>query len=314
MRLAHKESLGLSQFSILVNKGYANTFSLCVHNALNIFTRLLDMLLNELEVRLYLTRIGVEHSFKQCELPSLERLTDLHRAHLTKIPFENLSIVLQQPMGFGKQYAFEKIVGENRGGFCYELNYSFYLLLTSLRFNVKLISAQVFNRDKNTFGKPFDHLALLVDLSGSQYLVDVGFGDSFTVPISIAGRSYRETDGEYQVTRENKCHYLYQRKPGETWQPLYKFELIAQPIEAFERMSNYHQTNCESTFTQKSVCTRLTEQGRVTLSNGKLIRNEQGERVEIPVNKESQIRHVLSSEFDLYFSESVSLQALLISE
>lgn len=272
------------------------------------------MLLNELEVRLYLTRIGVEQSFKLCELPSIERLNDLHCSHLTKIPFENLSIALGLPMAFAGNHAFEKIVAHNRGGFCYELNYAFYQLLISLHFDVRLISAQVYNCDNSAFGKPFDHLALLVNFSGQKYLVDVGFGDSFIFPVPIIGRTSKQEGCEYQVTREEKMYFLYQRKTGEAWLPLYKFTIAPQEIEAFEPMFHYHHTNNESTFTQKSICTRLTKLGRVTFSNGKLVRHEQGDKVEIPVTREQQLRRLFSKEFDLYFPEEQRLDLLLQTE
>jgi N-hydroxyarylamine O-acetyltransferase len=272
------------------------------------------MRLNELEVRLYLTRIGVEQSFKLCELPSIERLNDLHRCHLTRIPFENLSIALGEPMKFADKHAFEKIVADSRGGFCYELNYAFYQLLCSLRFDVSLINARVYNRERDCYGQPFDHLALLVNIVGKKYLVDVGFGDSFSMPVSLNGRTSKEGDCEYQVTRENKTYFLHQRKTKGKWFPLYQFTIEPQLIEAFESMFHYHQNNEASSFTQKSVCTRLTEHGRVTFANGKLTRHEFGEKHEIYISKAEQLRRLFSKEFGLYFPNEQCLYSLLNNE
>ena len=60
----------------------------------------------------------------------------------------------------------EKIINHCRGGFCYELNYSLSLLLESIGFNIKILSAQVYNDDIS--GKPFDHLLLLVNFNDEQ--------------------------------------------------------------------------------------------------------------------------------------------------
>lgn len=269
------------------------------------------MLLNELEVRLYLTRIGVEHSFKQCELPSFERLAELQQSHLSTVPFENLSIILNHPMALAEKHAFEKIVIENHGGFCYELNYAFYQLLVSLRYDVSLISASVYNDENQCFGPPHDHLALLVNLYGHQYLVDVGFGDSFIVPVELSEGVSTQAQADYYIKRENTTYYLQQRKANNEWKTQYKFTISPQRIDDFQHMFEYHQTNPDSIFTQKSICTMLTSYGRVTLSNGVLKRTEYGEVSEIPLTQEVQVTQVLAREFGIYLPKASPLNCLL---
>jgi N-hydroxyarylamine O-acetyltransferase len=45
-------------------------------------------------------------------------------------------------------------------------------------------------------------------------------------------------------------------------------------------MCRYHQTSPESPFTRKRVCSRATPDGRITLSDGKLIETRHGVREE----------------------------------
>jgi len=268
-------------------------------------------MLDELEVRLYLTRIGMSSSFTLCEIPTFERLKELQLAHLYHVPFENLSITLKQPLVLGDKAAYQKIVGDNRGGFCYELNYAFYQLLRALHFDVQLLCAQVFNSQQQSYGQPYDHLVLLVRLNQQEYIVDVGFGDSFIEPININARISEQENSVYQLSQEQGQFVLSRQEAGKANQIQYRFTLAPKTIDDFSEMFVYHQTNPASTFTQKSVCSRLTDYGRVTLSNGLLIRTEDNQKHKLPISNESQVRQVLSNEFGVHFSEQKSLAMLL---
>jgi N-hydroxyarylamine O-acetyltransferase len=106
-----------------------------------------------LNLESYLNRVGIE----QIKSPSLEFLTELQNRHLLSIPFEDLDIP-QKRIELDLNKIYEKIIPTRRGGFCYELNGLFHWLLTSLGFKVDMLSARVFNSQKNEFGPEFDHM------------------------------------------------------------------------------------------------------------------------------------------------------------
>src|SRR5215213_9188134 len=110
-----------------------------------------------MDVQAYLRRINYRGEFA----PTAAALRELHRAHLLAVPFENLDIHLGRPIVLEQQALFDKIVTRWRGGFCYELNGLFALLLRDLGFNVTLLAAGVARAD-GSFGPEFDHLTLLV--------------------------------------------------------------------------------------------------------------------------------------------------------
>lgn len=107
----------------------------------------------------YLQHIG----FAGIPQPDLPTLQQLHRGHMLKVPFENLSIIYHQGIHLEEKALFSKIVEHNRGGFCYELNRLFALLLQDIGFSVHFISGEIRARD-GSFGPPFDHMALLLSL------------------------------------------------------------------------------------------------------------------------------------------------------
>ena len=144
--------------------------------------------MNDKELGAYLDRIGAGRSAK----PDTAALRSLHRAHLLAVPFENLSIHLGEPISLEHGELIDKIVARRRGGFCYELNGAFALLLGALGFDVRLLAARVFGDGR--LGPPFDHLALLVRAidGDGPWLADVGFGDHSEFPLRFGERGKQD--------------------------------------------------------------------------------------------------------------------------
>jgi len=129
-------------------------------------------------VMAYLNRVGVTAP----TVSDAAGLRTLHRAHQRTVPFENLSIHLAEPISLDERDLIDKIVRRRRGGFCYELNGAFALLLEALGAQVSRVAARVYG--EAGLGPPFDHLALIVrpaDGSG-PWLADVGFGSHSDYP------------------------------------------------------------------------------------------------------------------------------------
>jgi N-hydroxyarylamine O-acetyltransferase len=182
--------------------------------------------------------------------PSPAALSALHLAQLFTVPFENLDIG-RRSIVLDEAAFFEKIVQRRRGGFCYELNGLFAVLLRELGFRVTLVSGRVATSTSG-FGPEFDHLALLVDLD-ERWLVDVGFGDSFLEPLRLDSRD---------VTIQGKREYRIDAADGEwtvlrretRWEPQYRFTAEARALADFSGMCVYHQTSPHSSFTRRSTC------------------------------------------------------------
>ena len=88
----------------------------------------------------YLDRVGVTAP----AVGDAAGLRALHRAHQLTVPFENLSIHLAEPVSLDERDLIDKIVRRRRGGFCYELNGAFALLLEALGAQVSRVAARVY--------------------------------------------------------------------------------------------------------------------------------------------------------------------------
>lgn len=239
----------------------------------------------------YLARIGYTGEL----VPSAESLRGLHRAHLMTVPFENLDIARKREIVCDEGKILEKIVGQRRGGFCYEMNGAFAALLRGLGFKVTLLSARVPRADGSN-GPEFDHLTLRVDLE-QPWLADVGFGDSFLDPLRLEmGVEQAQDARNFRIVEEDGLLHVERMEPGTQWKREYSFSLVARRLEDFSDMCRYHQTSPESPFTRKSVCTRATAEGRITLADRKLIVTRAGQRSE-RVLEEEECGRVLREEF-----------------
>lgn len=240
--------------------------------------------------------------------PSIETLARLHRAHLHTVPFENLDIPLGRSISLSPTAMFEKIVSRRRGGFCYELNGLFAWLLQEIGFRVEMLSGRVF--DGGQPGPEFDHMALLVDV-GVPVIADVGFGDCFLEPLPLDSQERFQDGHWYRFVAGEGNWTLERRKPDSDWEPQYRFTLQPRQLAEFEPMCHYQQTSPDSVFTRKSVCSLATPEGRISLSNGRLIVTTQGGREERRITSEAEYRELLERHFGMELAAEAELGRLL---
>jgi N-hydroxyarylamine O-acetyltransferase len=254
----------------------------------------------------YLARIG-QSARAGDAAPSLALLRALHQAHMFTVPFENLSIHYGQPIVLEDAALYDKIVTRRRGGFCYELNGLFTWLLRGLGYEVSLLAAEV-ARAAGGFGAPFDHLTLRVhSLQGTDWLADVGFGDSFWQPLRLVldveqhdadGRRYRlRAAGATDPTNGADYWLMEQSADDGRWEPQYRFTLTPHVLADYTDRCHYHQTSPESSFTKKRVCTLARPDGRDTLSELTLIETRHGARSERLLPSEDAYRDELAARF-----------------
>lgn len=244
----------------------------------------------------YLARIGAQRPVRA----DAAALRELHVRHLLSVPFENLSIHLGEDILLDEKALVDKVVGARRGGFCYELNTAFAVLLREFGYRVSLLQARVVDPE-GRLGIPYDHMALLVvTADGERWLADVGFGDHSHYPLAFDERGDQEdpggrfrvqeaADGDLEVLRDGKPQYRLEARPRE--------------LADFTAGAWYHRTSPDSHFPRSLICSLLTEEGRITLSGRKLITRAHGERVERVLDGDEEVRGAYRELFGIEFDE-----------
>jgi N-hydroxyarylamine O-acetyltransferase len=167
-----------------------------------------------------------------------------------------------------------------------------------------MLSAEVANAHGG-YSQPFDHMTLMVRES-QPWLVDVGFGDSFLEPLLLDERGEQvQGNRAYKILDEDGYHVLNQRETN-TWTPQYRFTLQPYEYEDFAGMCRYHQTSPESHFTQKRICSRATESGRITLSEMRLIETRDDERHERVLANADEYNDALQQHSDIVINRSTT--------
>ena len=237
--------------------------------------------------------------------PSFDVLKELQRAHLLRIPFENLDIHYNNPIDLDLDKIYRKVIGNKRGGFCYELNGMFHSLLKAIGFDSKIISARVYNSKKESFGKEYDHMAIIVNLNQIEYLVDVGFGEFTFHPLKLEiDRVQSDPRGNFIIEEYQYGYYKVSKIERKTKYTEYIFSKKNRELNEFAEMCNYHQTNPNSHFTHKKLISRPTELGRITIA---------GNTLKVTENKETKKEHQFAKEeFRTYLFDWFNIEELKI--
>ena len=234
--------------------------------------------------------------------PTAETLRQLHRAHVTHIPFENLDILLGKSIPLDLESLQAKLVRDRRGGYCFEQNALFAAVLERLGFAVTRLAARV--RFGTSEIRPRTHMALKVEADGKSWLADVGFGGwGLVEPIALLdGENSKQGIWNFRLRRE-----------GEEWVlscphcPIsadqYSFTLEPQlPID-YEPPNHFCSTWPRSSFVQFVTAQRPSESVRIILRGAELSTSDaSGNRIE-KIEGDTALLKVLSERFGLHFPE-----------
>lgn len=254
-------------------------------------------------VEQYLKRIGITDEVS----PRIEDLVKIHQCHVLNVPFEDLDIQNRIPLKLDRNSLFEKVVRNRRGGFCYELNHLFYLLLSDIGFRVRMVSARIFNKP-NILGPRFDHMALIVSLDDTEWLADVGFGELFIQPLKVSHPDFQEDlFHHFKITPLDGSEYrLSMLKGGKILDHKYIFETAGQTVDRFKGQCEIKQTNDHSYFVKNKICTLPNPHGRKTIFNNRFITKHNGASTHVQIRDKDHESELLAQHFNIIGASKVS--------
>jgi N-hydroxyarylamine O-acetyltransferase len=139
-----------------------------------------------------------------------------------------------------------------------------------------------------------------------RWLVDVGFGDSFLEPLLLDARVDQvQGTRSFRIVDDNDHFILSRRNNGSDWESQYRFTLQPYALPDYEEMCRFHQTSPDSHFTKGRVCSRATEDGRVTLTDMRLITTSEQVRHERTLESQDEYDRVLREQFGIVMNNQV---------
>ena len=151
----------------------------------------MNQVLESKEIDNYLSRL----QFRAQPLVDRQTLDELIYLHQCSIPFETIDMHLcTEPPALDKEHVFNKLITQKRGGYCFELNLLFEMLLNSLGFVARPCLCRAVRGREGRM--PINHRGILVELDESTLFADVGFGG----PMAAGSLSLKET--QEQIVRD----------------------------------------------------------------------------------------------------------------
>lgn len=248
-----------------------------------------------MDMHAYLDRMN----YRGVQAVTPDTLRALHLAHVLAVPFENLDNFLARPVSLEPADLFAKIVMAQRGGYCFELNGLFSLLLEELGFSVTRLIARVRYGAKPPY--PKSHQVSMVKAGGESWLVDVGFGgNGLLEPIRLSpGVQAAQYSEEFRLTAIESGEYLLQCLVHEEWESLYSFTLEpCQPVD-YHYPNYFHSHSPDSRFMQRRICTIPTKDGRKTLVDRRLSIRRNGQNEKSVVESDATYTRALQEHFGL---------------
>ncbi len=212
------------------------------------------------DLEAYLARIG---------LRGRPDMAELHRAHVTSIPFENLDPRRGIPVSLAPEDLERKLVRERRGGYCFEQNLLLKAGLEALGARVETLLARVRVGAAPGTPRPRTHLVLRVQAEGMQWHADVGFGHGTLIePIPFGPGPVHEQSGwRFRVVQDGPELVLQTGQDGD-WLDLYGFVPDPVPFIDIETSNWFTCTHPRSPFvTGLIVSAQRPDGARVSLSD-----------------------------------------------
>ena len=213
-----------------------------------------------LDLPAYLERIG---------LSARPDAAELHRAHVTSIPFENLDPRRGIPVSLASEDLERKLVRERRGGYCFEQNLLLKEGLEALGAQVEPMLARVRAGSSPGKPRPRTHLVLRVHADGGEWQADAGFGHGTLLePIPFGpGGPYTQLGWQFRVVEEG-AELILQTAQDDEWIDLYEFVPEPVPFVDIETSNWFTCTHPRSPFvTGLIVSAQHPDGARVSLSD-----------------------------------------------
>ena len=243
----------------------------------------------------YLNRIGMALPVK-ADLETLERLT---RAHLLAVPFENMMVYDEhQEPSLEPEDLFDKVVNRNRGGYCFELNKCYYLLLKGLGYDCYPIPARVIHNRPEPCG--ISHRGTVIRIDGKRYFGDVGFGGAGPKGlVCLETQEVQTVAGEQFLVRPDGDSFVITILEPTGPENVLRIHDYPWLEPDFLTLNRFYATYHGSPFKNKRILYRCTPQGWVSLTDKVFTVKENGVKTVQTLESEEQTAAVIRQYFGL---------------
>ena len=243
-----------------------------------------------------------------------DTLAGLLGAHMSRIPFEALDVLLGRPVRLELDALQQKLVADRRGGYCFEHATLFAAVLEELGFEPARHTARVVlivPRDAS----PRTHMVLTVPTPEGTFIVDPGLGGlAPRVPVPLIDGAQARADHEVHWMACDRNRWTLRTRSGENTVDCWVSSLEADNLIDFEVGNHYTATHPMSPFRNRIVLRALTQSGRVTVMNRDVTVRNGGESRSYQLADRAHLRGLLAEHFGFDLPEVERLRVPTIPE
>lgn len=252
-------------------------------------------MINEEQVKKYLERIGLDHT------PALTEagLDELIWANLTHIPFENVQSALKHEVpSLEESDIYTKIVENHNGGYCFELNKLFLSLLKTVGFHAWTVAVRIVWQ-KPAF-PPALHRASIIKIDDRLFLADVGYGGPGPKGvIELKDGIVQIRGSRFRVSIPEEGKWLIEREYQDDFSPMLLFE-EREADETDYILMNFYCARCDKViFSHTLVCSILTEDGSISLTDHKLTIKKGPDVIDTILDSDESLNYAIKTYFQL---------------
>lgn len=216
----------------------------------------------------FLARVGLDAA----PAPTEDGLRVLHEAAVRSFTFENFDVLSGAGVSLDPERVEAKLLGGDRGGYCFELNGLFLRALDALGFEARALLGRVLARwDPSTPPPPKLHQVSLVEIDGRPWIADVGFGGGLPFsPMRLEADTETGHLGETLRYVEHALGWMLQKREGGDWRRLYVFDLSVVHPADIAVANHFTSTHPESPFVRMPILSRVVDDHRWVLYGDQL--------------------------------------------
>jgi N-hydroxyarylamine O-acetyltransferase len=256
----------------------------------------------------YLARIG----WAGPRAATRDTAAGILRAHMTRIPFENLDILLGRGVRIDPGSVYDKLVAGGRGGYCFEHGTLLQSALAHLGFEPAVHTARVILlRPRSEAAQT--HMFLTVQFDGRTFVLDPGFGGHAPmIPVPIDADAGDGLDLHRLVNRGRE--WVLEAHIDGAWVPLWSSTLEpAEPVD-FVMGNHFVSTFPASPFVTNLMLRAITPAGRVSVMNRVVTRRREGGEESHVIESRAALRALLNEDFGFDLPEAERLRVPSVAE
>lgn len=228
---------------------------------------------------------------------------EIQQKHLTTFAFNNIAVLLNNPISLKIEDIVKKIVSKNLGGYCFEHNKLIYEVLKSIGFDVRISIARVFKNEKDD--TPRTHRITILRYKEKEYLIDVGFGAMTpTIPLQISSKN--KITNDYKITKDKENNFTLELLKKKSFMKLYKFNLETYTEEDCKMGNFYSEYHPSATFQNNFVVSRKLKDKTLSYRNNSYHQISNTFTNILKIIDPIQMRNILKKDFGINLSKKES--------